>query len=39
MCLCNSFDGFRGGYRYEVIWLDGFCKVKTSGLYRRIDRV
>jgi hypothetical protein len=34
---CNLFDGFSGCYKYEVIWLGGFYKVKVDELYSGID--
>ena len=34
ICLVDSV----GIMRVWVIWLDEFCKVETSGLYRGIDK-
>jgi hypothetical protein len=35
--VCKLFDVFSGCYRYEVIWLGEFCKVKADELYNGID--
>jgi hypothetical protein len=37
--MCNLFGGFSEGYGGGVVWLCGFCKVKTSGLYSDDDDI